>query len=104
MRSPQKADKFHDLWAESGLAPLPSPSQVMISSALPAGFVQAGKDDYVGGLAGQVSGIIHEIKPARTALEEMVAETVGILARRLPERVKLAYRAKTPLPRGPQAL
>lgn len=83
-------NKFHDLWAESGLEPLPFPSQVMISSALLASFVQAGKDDYVGGLAGQVSGIIHEIKPARKVLEEMVAETVDILARRLPESVKAA--------------
>lgn len=81
-------NKFHDLWADSGLDPLPFPTQVMISSALLAGFVEAGKDDYVGGLAGQVSGIIQEIKPARTVLEEMVAETVDILSRRLPESVK----------------
>jgi NAD(P)H-dependent flavin oxidoreductase YrpB (nitropropane dioxygenase family) len=82
-------NKFHDLWAESGLAPLPFPTQVMISSALLASFIEAHKDDYVGGLAGQISGIIHDIKPARTVLEEMVAETVDILARQLPERVRL---------------
>ena len=82
-------NKFHDLWAESGLAPLPFPTQVMISSALLAGFIQANQDDYVGGLAGQISGIIKEIKPARQVLEEMVAETVDILGRRLPETVKL---------------
>jgi len=80
-------NKFHDLWAESGLAPLPFPTQVMISSALLASFIEAHKDDYVGGLAGQVSGIIHSIKPARQVLEEMVAETVDILARRLPASV-----------------
>jgi nitronate monooxygenase len=82
-------NKFHDLWAESGLAPLPFPTQVMLSSALLASFIEAGKEDYVGGLAGQISGIIHEIKPARQVLEEMVAQTVDILARRLPESVKL---------------
>jgi NAD(P)H-dependent flavin oxidoreductase YrpB (nitropropane dioxygenase family) len=82
-------NKFHDLWAESGLAPLPFPTQVMLSSALLAGFIEAGKEEYVGGLAGQISGIIHEIKPARQVLEEMVAQTVDILARRLPESVKL---------------
>ncbi|KJS30470.1 MAG: 2-nitropropane dioxygenase [Desulfatitalea sp. BRH_c12] len=80
-------NKFHDLWAESGLAPLPFPTQVMISSALLASFIEAHKDDYVGGLAGQVSGIIHSIKPARQVLEDMVAETVDILARRLPASV-----------------
>jgi NAD(P)H-dependent flavin oxidoreductase YrpB (nitropropane dioxygenase family) len=82
-------NKYHDLWAESGLPPLPFPTQVMVSSALLAAFIEAKKDDYVGGLAGQVSGIIHEIKPAKTVLEEIVAETVDILSRRLPESVKL---------------
>ncbi len=82
-------NKFHDLWAESGLDPLPFPTQVMISSALLASFVEAQRDDYVGGLAGQVSGIINEIKPARQVLEEMVEETVDILGRKLPESVKL---------------
>lgn len=82
-------NKYHDLWAESGLAPLPFPTQVMISSALLAAFIEAKKDDYVGGLAGQVSGIIHEIKPAKTVLEEMVAETVEILSQRLPKEVIL---------------
>lgn len=40
-----------------------------------------------GGLAGQVSGLIKEIKPAARVLEEMVEEAVEILTRRLPENV-----------------
>ncbi|WP_419662990.1 2-nitropropane dioxygenase [Desulfosarcina variabilis str. Montpellier] len=82
-------NKYHDLWADSGLDPLPFPTQVMISSALLAAFVEAHQDDYVGGLAGQVSGIIHEIKPARTVLEEIVEQTVEILSRTMPESVTL---------------
>ena len=81
-------NKYHDLWAESGLDPLPFPTQVLISSALLACFVEAHKDEYVGGLAGQVSGLIKEIKPAGQVLEEMVEEAVDILTRRLPENVK----------------
>jgi nitronate monooxygenase len=80
-------NKFHDLWDGSGLEPLPFPTQVMISSALLASFIKGEKDDYVGGLAGQVSGLIKEIKPARQVLEEMVEETVDILTRRLSENV-----------------
>ena len=80
-------NKFHDLWDGSGLEPLPFPTQVLISSALLASFVEGEKDDYVGGLAGQVSGLIKEIKPARQVLEEMVEEAVEILTRRLPENV-----------------
>ncbi|MEN8247271.1 MAG: nitronate monooxygenase, partial [Thermodesulfobacteriota bacterium] len=70
---------YHDIWAGSGLEPLPFPTQIVISSALLAGFIESGQDDFVGGLAGQVSGIIHEVKPAAQVLEDMVAETVEIL-------------------------
>ncbi len=82
-------NKFHDLWAGSGLDPLPFPTQVMLSSALLASFIEAKQFDYVGGLAGQISGIIKEIKPARQVLKEMVEETVDILSRRLPQNVQL---------------
>lgn len=80
-------NRYHDLWDGSGLEPLPFPIQAMISSALLASFVEGQKDDYVGGLAGQVSGLIMEIKPARQVLEEMVEEAAEILTRRLPETV-----------------
>ncbi len=80
-------NKFHDLWDGSGLEPLPFPTQVLISSGLLASFIKAQKNDYVGGLAGQISGLVKEIKPARQVLEEMVEEAVEILTKRLPETV-----------------
>lgn len=80
-------NKFHDLWDESGLEPLPFPAQVMISSALLASFIQANKTDYVGGLAGQISGLIQEIKPAARVLEEMVQEAADIFTKKLPRDV-----------------
>ena len=80
-------NRFHDLWEGSGLEPLPFPTQVLISSAMMASFLQAKKEEYVGGLAGQISGLIKEIKPARQVLEEMVEEAVDILARKLPSEV-----------------
>ena len=80
-------NKFHDLWDGSGLEPLPFPTQVLISSALLNSFIKGEKDDYVGGLAGQISGLIKEIKPARQVLEEMVEEAVEILTRKLLETV-----------------
>lgn len=80
-------NQFHELWDQSGLDPVPFPMQVLVSSALLAGFIEANKLEYVGGLAGQISGLIKEIKPARQVLEEMVEETVDILSRRLPEMV-----------------
>jgi NAD(P)H-dependent flavin oxidoreductase YrpB (nitropropane dioxygenase family) len=82
-------NRFHDLWNASGLAPLPFPMQVLVSSALMASFVEAGLDDYMGGFAGQVSGIIHEIKPAAKVVEDMVEEAHDILARKLNENIIL---------------
>jgi len=78
---------YHRLWEESGLDPLPFPTQVLLSSALLWGFVKTGQTDYIGGLAGQVSGLIHDIKPARQVVEEMVEEAVDILTRKLPASV-----------------
>ena len=79
--------RFHDLWEESGLDPLPFPMQVLLASAVVEMFRKAGKKDYMGPFAGQVVGLIKEIKPAAAILEDMVEEAAEILTRRLPERV-----------------
>jgi nitronate monooxygenase len=79
--------RFHDLWNESGLDPLPFPIQVVVSSALITSLVEANRQDYLGGFGGQVSGIINEIKPARVVVEEMVDTAVDILTKKLPGRI-----------------
>lgn len=79
--------QLHKVWDDSGLDSLPFPQQILISSGLLASFMKANKAEYVGGFAGQVSGIIKEIKPARQVLKDMVEEAADILSRRLPERV-----------------
>jgi len=79
--------KFHDRWAAEGLDPLPFPMQILIASALLSGFIQANQDDYIGGFAGQVSGLIKEIKPAGEVLKDMVEEAADILTKKLPESV-----------------
>jgi NAD(P)H-dependent flavin oxidoreductase YrpB (nitropropane dioxygenase family) len=80
-------NRIHDLWEQSGLEPLPFPTQIVFASALVESFHKAGMTDYLGAFAGQVVGLIDEIKPARQVLEEMVEEAVDILTRRLPENV-----------------
>ncbi len=80
-------NSFHDLWEQSGLEPLPFPTQVFFASAMAEMFNKAEKKDYMGPFSGQVSGLIHEIKPAARILEDMVEETVEVLTRRLPESV-----------------
>ena len=61
--------------------------QVLVASSLLSCFIKANMTDYVGGFTGQISGLIREIKPAAQVLHEMVAETVDILTRKMPERV-----------------
>ncbi len=82
-------NRFHDLWEESGLEPLPFPSQVLLASAIVDMFNQAGNVEYVGPFAGQVAGLIDEVLPAARIVEAMVEEAADILARRLPADVKV---------------
>jgi NAD(P)H-dependent flavin oxidoreductase YrpB (nitropropane dioxygenase family) len=80
-------NKFHDLWEESGLDPLPFPTQVMLASSMVEMFLKGKEDDYVAPFSGQVSGLIKEIKPAREVLEDMVREAVEILTKTMPENI-----------------
>jgi NAD(P)H-dependent flavin oxidoreductase YrpB (nitropropane dioxygenase family) len=82
-------NRFHDLWEMSGLDPLPFPTQVMLASGMVEMFMKAGKEDFMGPFAGQVSGMIHEIKPAARVLEEMVREAAEVLAKKLPAAVSV---------------
>jgi len=79
--------RFHQVWQESQLPALPFPLQVLVASSLLSCFIKANMPDYVGGFAGQISGLIREIKPAAQVLQDMVAETVDILMHKMPGRV-----------------
>ena len=81
--------RIHDLWDASGLEALPFPIQVVLASALLGSFVKGNKPDYIGGFAGQISGLIHKIIPARQVVEEMVADAVEILMEKLPQTVTI---------------
>jgi nitronate monooxygenase len=82
-------NRFHVLWEESGLEPLPFPIQVVFASALAEMFDRAKKEEFIGPFAGQVSGLIKEIKPAGEVLQDMVEEAVDILGRGLAENVTI---------------
>jgi NAD(P)H-dependent flavin oxidoreductase YrpB (nitropropane dioxygenase family) len=82
-------NRFHTLWEESGLEPLPFPTQVMLASGMVDMFLKGKAYDYVAPFSGQVSGLIKEIKPASEVLADMVAETVDILVNKMPANVKV---------------
>lgn len=81
--------KFHDLWDASGLEALPFPIQILLASALLQSFIKGNKTDYIGGFAGQISGLINKIVPARQVVEEMVADAAEILMNTLPRAVTI---------------
>ena len=80
-------NRFHVLWESSGLEPLPFPTQVLLASAIVEMFNKAEKKEYIGPFAGQVSGLITEIKPAAEIVRDMIEEAADILSRKLPENV-----------------
>lgn len=81
--------RFHELWDSSELDALPFPLQVMLASAFLHLFMKSGKDEFIAGFAGQVSGLIKEIKPAGEILMDMVTEAADIIGNRLPNDVKV---------------
>lgn len=82
--------EIHKLWESSGLEPLSFPMQALLSSAVISSFHGASRGEFMSPFAGQISGMIHEIKPAAKVVEEMVEQAVDILTRRLPETVTVS--------------
>ncbi len=80
-------NRFHDLWETSGLDPLPFPTQILLASGIVEMFTKANKAQYVGPFAGQISGLIKEVKPAAEILMDMVTQAVDILTTTLMENV-----------------
>ena len=75
-----------DAWdAEVGTT-LPMPLQGRLSGPLRQAVEERNMAGYLGGPAGQVSGMIHEIKPAGQIVQEMVAQAASILAEGLGAR------------------
>lgn len=76
-----------EAWEDSGSRALPMGLQGLLVADIMESAKQAGREDLLMNAAGQISGLLHEIRPAGEVLEGMVAEAVEILNRRLPEAV-----------------
>lgn len=77
-------NKLIEEWNASGIQTLPMPMQSLLVMDLLEGLRQAEMTDYLSGLAGQVSGMITEVKSATAIMEDIVNEAVDILENRLP--------------------
>ena len=76
-----------EAWEDSGSRALPMGLQGLLVADVMESAKQAGREDLLMNAAGQISGLLHEIRPAGEVLEGMVAEAAEILHRRLPAAV-----------------
>lgn len=76
-----------EAWEGSGLKALPMGIQGLLIRDLVHSVRKAGREELLMNAAGQVSGMLHEVRPARAILEEIVGEAAEIIARRLPDAV-----------------
>jgi NAD(P)H-dependent flavin oxidoreductase YrpB (nitropropane dioxygenase family) len=83
-------NKLIETWNTSGIATLPMPMQALLVRDLLEGLRQADMTDHLSGLAGQVSGMITEVKPAAEIVENIVNEAIDILENRLPADVRVS--------------
>ena len=76
-----------DAWEDSGLRALPMGVQGIVIRDVAHSLRQAGREDLLMNAAGQVAGMLNEIRPASVIMEEIIGETVEILSDRLPATV-----------------
>ena len=82
-----------NLWSQefdaSGLAALPMPFQGAVSAPIMLAAEENQRGDIYSGFAGQIVGMINEMRPAAKVVEEMVSQAHQILSQELPQRVRL---------------
>jgi NAD(P)H-dependent flavin oxidoreductase YrpB (nitropropane dioxygenase family) len=76
-----------EAWEAAGIPALPMGLQGLLVQDLVYSCRQAGREDLLMNAAGQISGMLNRIRPAREILHDMVAQAAQILARDLPARV-----------------
>lgn len=82
-------NKLIETWeAEKGPI-LPFPVQMLVANDLVQIMNDTGKTDYLFTPAGQICGLVKEMKSARQVVKEMVEQAVRILEEDFPSRIKL---------------
>ena len=76
-----------DAWEASGLRALPMGVQGIVIRDVAHSLRQAGREDLLMNAAGQIAGMLDEVRPASVIMEQIIGETVEILSDRLPAAV-----------------
>lgn len=79
-----------EAWEDSGTEALPMGLQGLLIADIAEAAKQGQREDLLMNAAGQISGLLSEIRPAAEVLEEMAAEAAEIFAQRLPANVRAA--------------
>lgn len=79
-----------EAWEDSGTEALPMGLQGLLIADIAEAAKQGDREDLLMNAAGQISGLLDEIRPAAEVLHGMVAEAVDIFEQRLPANVRAA--------------
>ena len=82
-----------DAFEESGIRALPMGIQGIVVRDVAHSLREAGREDLLMNAAGQVAGMLDEVRPAKQIVEEIIGETVEILTDRLPASVQARVEA-----------
>ncbi|HXK34451.1 MAG TPA: nitronate monooxygenase family protein, partial [Dehalococcoidia bacterium] len=77
-----------EFWESQKLDALPMGMQGIVSGEIMAGARQAGREELLMNPAGQISGMLREMRPAKDIFADMVREAAEIFAEGLPKRVQ----------------
>lgn len=80
-------NKLIDTWEEAGIPTLPLPLQCMVNNKFLRSLKQANRQEYLTTFAGQVIGMVKEVRRAENIVFEMIDEAVRLLSDRLPALV-----------------
>lgn len=76
-----------EAWEASGLPAMPMGLQGLLIQDLVYSVREAGREDLLMNAAGQISGLLNDVRPAGDILQAMVAEASEIISRKLPAAV-----------------
>ncbi len=76
-----------EAWDASGLQAMPMGLQGLLIQDLVYSVREAGREDLLMNAAGQVSGMLNDVRPAADILHQMVADAAEIIGRKLPATV-----------------
>ncbi len=82
-----------ELWEQSGVPALPMGPQSLVSGDIMSAARRAGKVELLMNPAGQISGMLYQMRPAQAILEEMVAQAAEIVSQGLAGRVRASLGA-----------